>query len=482
MEEKTQKTYIAIDLKSFYASVECVERGLDPLKARLVVADPTRTEKTICLAVSPALKAYGVPGRARLFEVIERLNRVKAETGETVDYFVAPPRMGLYMEYSTRIYDIYLGFVAPEDMHIYSVDEVFIDATEYLSFYGVSAHDFAMMLIGEVLKKTGITATAGIGPNMYLCKIAMDIEAKHKKPDENGVRVAELTERSYRQKYWNHRPLTDFWRIGRGIAARLEKLGLMTLGDVARCSLGGENDFFNEDLLYRTFGINAELIIDHAWGYEPCTMAQIKSYRPSVNSISSGQVLKRPYKYEETKLIVREMTELLALDLVKKGVVTDQIGLSIGYDIENLKDSWKKEAFLGEVQRDFYGREVPKGAHSTENLGEYTSSTLKIMDAMMRLFDRIADERLLARRINVVANRIIPEKKAQKEKEGFVQLGLFDVRNEEEQKQDERERKLQETMLAIQGKYGKNAILKGMNLQEGGMTIERNGQIGGHKA
>ncbi|MBO7403133.1 MAG: DNA methylase [Lachnospiraceae bacterium] len=481
MEKKAEKTYVAIDLKSFYASVECVERGLDPLKARLVVADPTRTEKTICLAVSPALKAYGISGRARLFEVIEQVNRIKAQTGEVVDYLVAPPRMGLYMEYSTRIYDIYLGFVAPEDMHIYSVDEVFIDATEYLGFYHVSAHDFAMMLIGEVLRKTGITATAGIGPNLYLCKIAMDIEAKHKKPDENGVRVAELTERSYREKYWNHRPLTDFWRLGKGTQTRLEKLGLMTLGDVARCSLGGENDFFNEDPLFKTFVINAELLIDHAWGVEPCTIAQIKAYRPSVNSVSSGQVLKRPYKYDETRLIVREMTELLALDLVKKGIVTDQIGLSIGYDIENLKDQWKSADFQGDVEADRYGRVVPKGAHSTENLGEYTSSTHKIMDAMMRLFDRIADKNLLTRRVTVVANRVISEKRAKKESEEFVQLGLFDLQ-QEEKKPDERERKLQETMLAIQSRYGKNAILKGMNLQEGGTTIERNGQIGGHKA
>ncbi len=487
MAESTGKTYIAIDLKSFYASVECVERGLDPLKAKLVVADPTRTEKTICLAVSPALKAYGIPGRARLFEVIERLKQVKAETGETVEYVTAPPRMALYMEYSTRIYDIYLKYVAPEDRHIYSVDEVFIDATDYLPFYKLSAHDFAMTLILDVLKNTGITATAGIGTNMYLCKIAMDIEAKHMQADENGVRVAFLDEMKYRKNYWNHRPLTDFWRIGGGTAKRLEKLGLFTLGDVARCSLGGPNDFFNEDLLYKTFGINAELLIDHAWGYEPCTIAQIKAYRPSTNSLSTGQVLKCPYTYEKTRLIVKEMTELLVLDLVEKKLVTDQVVLNVGYDVSNFRNSEEAGKYSGEVSIDRYGRVVPKYAHGSENLGCFTSSTEKIRAAMLAIFDRAVNKDFTVRRLNVVANHVVPESKAKKEAEEYVQLDLFDLvagEKPEDDKADDgtKERRMQEAVLAIRNRFGKNAILKGMNLEEGGTSIERNSQIGGHKA
>ena len=492
--DQENKTYIAIDLKSFYASVECVERELDPLTAKLVVADPTRTEKTICLAVSPALKAYGISGRARLFEVIERLKQVKAETGEVVEYITAPPRMGLYMEYSSRIYDIYLNYVAPEDMHIYSVDEVFINATDYLKYYNKNAHDFAMMLIGDVLKETGITATVGIGTNLYLCKIAMDIVAKHMKPDKNGVRVAELDEMSYRRKLWNHRPLTDFWRLGAGYAKRLAAMGLYTMGDIARCSEGDENAFFNEELLYKAFGINAELLIDHAWGYEPCTIAEIKAYRPSVNSLSTGQVLKEPYDYEKTKLIVREMTELLVLDLVKKHVVTDQIVLTIGYDTVNIKDI-EKIGYQGEVCIDRYGRAIPKNAHGSERLGEHTSSRERLMQATMALCERILDKRLFSRRITIAANNVITEKK-QQENDKFKQLDLFSYMREQgleadpEKSGDEalseekkkRERRMQEAVIAIQKKYGKNAVLKGVNLCEGGTTIERNGQIGGHKA
>lgn len=486
------KTYISIDLKSFYASVECVERGLDPLRTNLVVADAARTEKTICLAVSPSLKVYGIPGRARLFEVVQRVKEVnlerKAKGLEPIDYIAAVPRMALYMEYSTRIYNIYLKYVAPEDIHVYSVDEVFMDVTAYLNTYHMTARELAKTMIQDVYETTGITATAGIGTNLYLCKVAMDIEAKHVQADADGVRIACLDEESYRRKLWNHKPLTDFWRVGRGYARKLEEVGLFTMGDVARCSLGKPGDFYNEDLLYRLFGINAELLIDHAWGYEPVEIKDIKAYRPESNSISSGQVLQHPYTYEKTRLIVREMTELLALNLVDKGLVTDQLVLTIGYDIENLKDETIKKAYAGDVTTDHYGRRVPKHAHGSINLPRQTASTRLMMEAVMELFERIMNPALLSRRINLTANHVVPEKDVKPVEEIFEQMDLFtDYGAREKKRQQEeaelaKEKKMQKAVLDIQKKFGKNAVLKGMNLQEGGTTIERNGQVGGHRA
>lgn len=498
------KTYIAIDLKSFYASVECIERGLDPLGANLVVADASRTEKTICLAVSPSLKAYGVSGRARLFEVVQRVKEVNAErlrkapghkfTGSSyyadelkespelaLDYVVAPPQMAHYMECSTKIYQVYLNYVAPEDIHVYSIDEVFIDATSYLKTYHLTAREMAMKMIMDVLNRTGITATAGIGTNLFLCKIAMDIEAKHLQADENGVRIAELDEMSYRKSLWAHRPLTDFWRVGSGYAKKLEANGMFTMGDVARRSVTDEGS------LYKLFGINAELLIDHAWGWEPCTIAEIKAYKPSTNSISSGQVLHCPYSFDKAKLITREMADMLALDLVDKGLMTDQIVLTIGFDIENLKDPAIRKQYHGAVTTDYYGREVPKHAHGTANLGRHTSSTKRIMEATSELFDRIVDRNLLIRRINVTANHVIDEAAISKEPE-IEQLNLFTDYEAEEAKRKadtaelERERKMQLTMLTIKKRYGKNAILKGMNFEEGATAKDRNSQIGGHKA
>ena len=450
-----QNTYIAIDLKSFYASAECVSRGLDPLTANLVVADASRTDKTICLAVSPSLKAYGIPGRARLFEVNQKLK------GTGVQFIIAPPRMAYYIEVSSKIYSIYLRFIAPEDIHVYSIDEVFIDATQYLRMYKTTAHDLAMRLVREVLKETGITATAGIGPNLYLCKVAMDVEAKHREPDKDGVRVAALDEISYRRKYWAHRPLTDFWRIGKGTVNRLAALGMYTLGDVARRSLT------DEESLYKAFGVNAELLIDHAWGWEPCTMSQIKSYRPVTSSLSSGQVLTRPYSAQEAGLIVREMTDLLVLDLVEKKLVTDQIVLHIGYESGPAAD------YKGAVVTDWYGRPTPKPAHGSVNLPGATSSTTIILKAAMELFQRIIDPSLEVRRIYVVASHILPEEKAD-----GLQLGLFDQAPVDLDK----ERRQQEAILEIRRRFGKNAILKGMNFEDAATTRERNSQIGGHKA
>lgn len=477
-----QKTYIAIDLKSFYASVECQERGLDPLKARLVVADGSRTDKTICLAVSPALKAYGVPGRPRLFEVKQKAKQLH------IDFITATPRMKLYMEYSTRIFDIYLRYISPEDMHVYSVDECFMDVTGYLNTYQMTAEELARTMIRDVLAETGITATAGIGTNMYLCKIAMDIVAKHMPADENGVRIASLDEMSYRRKLWNHRPLTDFWRVGGGYAKKLERYGMYTMGDVARCSVGKDSDFYNEELLYKLFGVNAELLIDHAWGYEPCTIAEVKSYRPESNSLSQGQVLQSPYDHQKARVIVKEMSELLALDLVEKHLVTNQLVLTIGYDIENLKDPDRRKAYHGEIVTDRYGRLVPKHGHGTKNLPYYTSSSKMIIEKMTELFEEITDASLLVRRVTVVANTVITEKKAkQAEQNSYRQLTIFDSPiDEEEEKErkllDEKEHSLQEAMLKIKSKYGKNAILRGTNFEEGAMTIERNAQVGGHKA
>lgn len=507
---ENQSMYIAIDLKSFYASVECVERNLNPLTTNLVVADASRTEKTICLAVSPSLKAYGIPGRPRLFEVVQKVReanskrRVKAPgrkfTGKSYDdneiqvcpslelsYLTVPPRMALYMEYSTRIYDIYLKYIAPEDMHVYSIDEVFLDVTHYLSTYDMSVRELAMTIIREVLKETGITATAGIGTNLYLCKIAMDIEAKHIAPDKDGVRIAQLDERSYRRLLWDHRPITDFWRVGKGYAKRLEAEGIYTMGDVARCSLGKDTDYYNEDLLYRLFGINAELLIDHAWGWEPCTMADIKAYKPESTSLGSGQVLQCPYDFGKARLVVQEMIDLLVLDLVDKGMMTNQIVLTVGYDIENLRSSNKTAGYRGEITTDRYGRKIPKHAHGTTNLGKYSSSTKLITEAALALYDRIVDKNLLVRRVNISANHLKEEGEVSREN-AFEQMDLFtdyDVL-EQQQKEEEaslaRERNIQEAMLDIKKKYGKNAILRGMNLQEGATAIEKNSRIGGHKA
>ena len=475
-----QRTYIAIDLKSFYASVECQERGLDPLKARLVVADGSRTDKTICLAVSPALKAYGIPGRPRLFEVKQKAKQFH------IDFITATPRMKLYMAYSTRIFDIYLRYISPEDMHVYSVDECFMDVTGYLNTYQMTAEELARTMIREVLEETGITATAGIGSNMYLCKIAMDIVAKHMPADENGVRIASLDEMSYRRQLWNHRPLTDFWRVGGGYAKKLEKYGMYTMGDVARCSVGKEDEYYNEELLYKLFGVNAELLIDHAWGYEPCTIAEVKAYRPETNSLSQGQVLQSPYEHEKARVIVKEMSELLALDLVEKHLVTNQLVLTIGYDVENLTDPDRKKAYHGEIVVDRYGRLIPKHGHGTKNLPYYTSSSKMIIEKMTELFEEITDASLLVRRVTVVANHVIGEKAAKKaEKTTYRQMTIFDAEKDAEDKKEkeqlEKEHSLQEAMLAIKQRYGKNAILRGTNFEEGAMTIERNGQVGGHK-
>lgn len=502
--------YVAIDLKSFYASVECRERKLDPLTTNLVVADAQRTAKTICLAVSPSLKSYGIPGRPRLFEVVQKVQEANAVrrgkapggcfTGHSylyeelqthpeleIGYIVAPPRMAHYVEVSTQIYDIYLKYIAPEDMHVYSIDEVFLDVTHYLDTYQMTPRELASKIIKNVLEETGITATAGIGTNLYLCKAAMDIVAKHVEPDEDGVRIVQLDEMSYRRLLWNHRPLTDFWRVGKGYQKKLEENGLFTMGDIARCSLGKEQDFHNEELLYKLFGVNAELLIDHAWGWEPVTIDLIKAYKPGTNSISSGQVLSCPYDFEKGKLIVREMTELMVLELVEKRLVTDQIILTVGYDIDNLLKPDIRQAYKGEVTTDRYGRNVPKHAHGTANLDRQTSSTKLIMEAVMDLYDRIVNPKLLVRRVTIAANRLVDEKEVQ-EKMAFEQLDLFtdyDTQQKEREEEQEllaKERKLQETMLQIKKKYGKNAILKGMNLQEGATTIERNSQIGGHKA
>ncbi len=451
--------YIAIDLKSFYASVECIERGLNPLTTNLVVADPTRTEKTICLAVSPSLKAYGISGRARLFEVIQKLKEIKQRTGKEIEYITAPPQMARYIEVSADIYSTYLKYISPEDIHVYSIDECLIDVTNYLKLYNMSAKELAIKMIYDVLEKTGITAAAGIGTNLYLCKIAMDIVAKHVEADASGVRVAELDEQSYRSLLWEHKPITDFWRVGGGIAKRLEASGLYTMGDIARTSI------YNEDLLYRMLGIDAELLIDHAWGYEPCTMKEIKSYKPSTNSISSGQVLQNPYDFNKARLVVQEMTDLLVLELVDKGLVTDSITLDIGYDRVNVDEG----NYKGTVTYDRYGRALPKSAHGTANLGTTSNSTKKIMTAIMELYDRIISKDLLVRRINLSANSLVEE--------GFEQFDIFTDPVEKA-----KERKMQEAMLSIKKKFGKNAILKGINLEEGATTKDRNNQIGGHKA
>ena len=479
----TPKTYAAIDLKSFYASVECIERGLDPLTTNLVVADKTRTEKTICLAVSPSLKKYGISGRARLFEVIQRCREIKAATGKQISYIIAPPRMKLYVDYSSRIYEIYMKYVSPEDIHVYSIDEVFIDLSKYSKLYHdengqpLPVRTLVKDMVNDVYAATGITATAGIGTNLYLAKIAMDIVAKHSEPDSNGVRIAELDEMSYRQLLWEHRPLTDFWRVGQGIRKKLEANGMFTMGDIARMSVSSFGYGTGEDMLFELFGVDAELLIDHAWGIEPCTMEDIKNYKPRINSVSSGQVLSCSYDFDKCRIVVREMVELQVLELVSKRLVTDSITLDIGYDRERGKSRYK-----GAMALDHYGRYVPKPAHGSCKLKEHTSSTKKIMDATLSIYDKIVDRTLLVKRITLAFGNVLDEKKV--EDTQFVQLDLFTdyEKLEEEKKLQNKERKLQEAMLSIQGRYGKNAILKGTNLQEGATTIERNQQIGGHKA
>ncbi len=499
------KTYIAIDLKSFYASVECRELGRDPLTTNLVVADRSRTEKTICLAVSPSLKAYGISGRARLFEVVQSVKKINNErrrrapghtfTGKSdsapllvadpsleLDYIAAVPRMALYMEYSTRIYNIYLKYIAPEDIHVYSIDEVLIDATDYLKIYDLTARDLAMKMIQEVLKETGITATAGIGTNLYLAKIAMDIGAKHVEPDRDGVRIATLDEMSYRRQLWTHEPITDFWRVGRGYARALHAHGMKTMGDVARCSLE------QEDLLYKLFGVNAELLIDHAWGWEPCTMDQVKSFTPESNSFSSGQVLMSPYDFAKARNVVHEMVDAAALDLVAKKMVTDQLVLTVGYDRESLNDPLIRQKYKDRIKEDWYGRKVPHHAHGTANLEQASSSGSVMSEAVLALYDRIVDPDLLVRRITLSVNHVIAEDNDKLKEPVYEQLDLFTdydalkEKREKEQADAAKERKLQEAMLSIKGKYGKNAILKGTNFKEGATGRDRNRQVGGHKA
>ncbi len=501
-----ERSYIAIDLKSFYASVECMQRGLDPMTTNLVVADESRTEKTICLAVSPSLKSYGIPGRPRLFEVVQKIKAVNNQrkwnapertlVGESynntelqarpelaVSYIVAPPQMSKYMEVSTRIYNVYLKYIAPEDIHVYSIDEVFIDATDYLGTYKCTAHELAIRMIRDVLATTGITATAGIGTNLFLCKVAMDIVAKKMPADKDGVRIAELDEMSFRQQLWTHRPLTDFWRVGKGYAKKLEENGMFTLGDVALESMTERG----EDRLYKLFGVNAELLIDHAWGWEPCTIAEIKKYKPSTNSLGSGQVLHCPYDNEKARLIVHEMTDLLVLDLVEKHLVTDQLVLTVGYDIENLTDPKISKYYTGPVTTDHYGRKIPKHAHGTVNLDRQTSSTRIIVEAMLGLFDRIVDKKLLVRRVTISANRVVSESSVSisapmEQMDLFTDYEELERKKKAEQAALEREKKAQKAIIELRKKFGKNAVLKGMNLQEGATTKDRNEQVGGHKA
>ena len=497
-----KKIYMCIDLKSFYASVECIERGLDPLNTNLVVADESRTEKTVCLAITPSLKQYGLGGRARLFEVIQKVKNINYERRKNnnykkfnsksyldselkkdknleLDFIIAPPQMKKYMKYSTNIYSIYLKYLAPEDIFVYSIDEVFCDITNYLNMYQMTPKELVSKIIQDVYDTTGITATAGIGTNMYLAKVCMDIVAKHAEPNEIGVRIAEIDEMSYRKLLWNHKPLTSFWRVGKGIANKLEKNSLYTMGDIARCSLN------NENLLYKLFGVNAELLIDHAWGWEPTTIEDVKAYKPERNSISSGQVLHSPYKYEKAKLIVREMIDLLSLDLTDKHLVTKQLVLDIGYDIENLNNPTIRILYDGEITIDSYGREVPKHSHGTINLDYNTSSTKVLSKKCIELFDRIVNKNLLIRKINITACNVINENKAKNEVV-VEQLNLFCSTNDleqniEEKKKQEEDNKLQHTLINIKNKYGKNSILKGMNLEEGATTIDRNNQVGGHK-
>ncbi len=498
MLNKENKIYVAIDLKSFYASVECKERGLDPITTNLVVADSSRTEKTICLAISPALKSYGIPGRARLFEVVQKVKEInvyrkrkatnRTFTGSSysdielkknknleLSYIIAPPRMAYYMKYSSKIYKIYLKYFSSEDIYVYSIDEVFIDVTRYLKTYNMRAKELVTKVIQDVYQTTGITATAGIGTNLYLCKIAMDIVAKHVKPDENGVRIAGLDEMAYRKLLWSHRPLTDFWRVGKGYTKKLEEHGMYTMGDVARMSVK------NEDLLYKLFGVNAELLIDHAWGWESVTIESIKAYRPATNSICSGQVLHCPYNYENTKIIVKEMTELLALDLVEKGLVTNQIVLEVGYDVDNLKNQAISSLYNGEITTDKYGRKVPKHAHGTINIDHQTASSKVLTGYIIKLYEQIVNKQLLVRRINITVNNVVNENMVKTSDYEQIDLFVDYAEVNKKRKKEKAEKEIQKAMIDIKSKYGKNAILKGMNLQKEGTTIERNRQIGGHK-
>lgn len=506
------KQFIAIDLKSFYASVECAERGLDPLDANLVVADESRTDKTICLAVSPALKAHGIPGRPRLFEAKQQIERVNRErrrnaperkfTGKSIfaselaadpslelDLIIATPRMAYYMNYSRSIVEIYLRYVSIDDILVYSIDEVFIDVTPYLNTYNMSAHEFAMMLIRQVLKETRITATAGVGTNMYLAKIAMDIVAKKMPADKDGVRIAELDEMSYREKLWCHKPLTDFWRIGHGIARKLEQNGMHTMGDVARCSVGKNGGFYNAELLYKLFGVNAELLIDHAWGWEPTEIADCKSYIPETKSLSSGQVLSRPYSFDEGRIVVQEMADQLSIDLVRKGLMTDQVVLDVAYDSSNLKDPIISEKYKGPIKNDYYGRPAPQRVHGSKNLGRYLSSSQRIIDAVCEIYDSVVDKNLTVRRFNVVVARLLTVQEARQKESDSVpeQMSFFrDYEAEKRAKQEEdaaleKERRMQEALIVLRDKYGKNAVVKGLNMQEGATAMDRNNQIGGHK-
>ena len=504
-----QRTYVAIDLKSFYASVECAELGLDPLTTNLVVADESRTEKTICLAVSPSLKAYGIPGRARLFEVVQRVREVNDERRRRLpghcfrgtstndaeirlhpdlelDFIRAVPRMAFYIEYSKLIYHIYLKYVAAEDIHVYSIDEVFIDVTNYLDTYRKTPHEMAITIVRDVLKTTGITATAGIGTNMYLSKVAMDIVAKHMPADEDGVRIAELDEMSYRRKLWNHHPITDFWRVGHGLAEKLAGYGIDTMGKIARCSVE------NEELLYRLFGVNAELLIDHAWGWEPCTIADVKAYRPKVNSMSSGQVLRQPYTFGQARNVVSEMADAISLKLVEKRLTTNQLVLTVGYDRESLSRPEIAAHYHGEIVTDRYGRQVPKSAHGTVNLCEQTSSSREIIGAVTKLYDSIVNRNLLIRRLNICTNHVIPEKQeAELREQGSggkaLQLDLFtdyealEQQEKDKKEQREKERRMQEAILSIKQRFGKNAILRGTSYADGATGRERNNQIGGHR-
>ncbi len=498
-----KRTYIAIDLKSFYASVECVARGMDPLDTNLVVADRSRTNKTICLAVSPSLKSFGIPGRPRLFEVEQAVKQINAErlakapgrrfTGSScslreldshpeleLNFIAATPRMAHYMQVSSRIYSIYLRYIAPEDIHVYSIDEVFIDATGYLDTYGITAREFTRKLISEVLTETGITATGGIGTNLYLCKVAMDVEAKHIEPDAAGVRIAELDEMSYRRSLWSHTPLTDFWRVGHGTVARLEKYGIYTMGDIARCSIGSDSSPRNEELLYKLFGVNAELLIDHAWGYEPCTMADIKSYRPESNSLSSGQVLSEPYSKEKAAIVVREMTDSMVMDMVAKHLVTDQITLTVVYDISSASNAGSDS----EITSDWYGRKVPKHGYGSVNMPSFTSSSKLITEKTMELYEEIADERFAVRRIYVAASHVVDADDPAAVPE-VIQTDLFSdagiLKDEMAPEEARREADLQRSILELKEKFGKNAVLRGMSLREGATARERNAQIGGHK-
>ena len=509
METQNSRVYIAIDLKSFYASVECSERGLDALDTNLVVADESRTDKTICLAVTPSLKSFGIPGRARLFEVKEKLRKVNAQrlhlapgrrfTGKSfskkeldadpgleADFVIARPRMAFYMDYSRRVFSIYTKYISFDDIHVYSVDEVFMDVTAYLSVYACTARELAMRIIRDVLQNTGITATAGIGTNMYLAKIAMDIVAKRMPADEDGVRIAELDEMSYRRELWNHRPLTDFWRVGRGYQRKLEANGMYTMGDIARCSVGAKTDHFNEELLYRLFGVNAETLIDHAWGWESCTIQDIKAYRADSSSLSSGQVLPTPYPHDKARLVLREMADQLSLELVKKGLAADQVSIAVNYDSENLDDPERARRLGGAWEKDFYGRAVPKPAHGSVRLGEHTSSTRRIVAAALKLYDDITDENLTVRRMSIAAGNVMEEKDVPpREPE---QLSLFDDPEAEEEKRKadqldlDREKKRQEALIEIRRRWGKNAIVMGMNLEDGATAVKRNSQIGGHRA